>query len=397
MIRKMITGLGAVLVLLMLGTLAGGSPVAPGAVLVGPGGGFQAQTGTPRPASSPTVTPTFEPGGGELSIGDVGEGFINFPDQVDSWTFPGNAGEIVAINLSATGVDLVLSLIGPVGNQLLVANNSVYGFDARINNYVLPQTGFYGIQVSARGGRTGSYALSLMPASPTFAPPTPGPSPTPFDRPIDLAEAASAQILPDSPGDRFVVEVEQPVVVEVLLEAADRYSTLYLDLVTPDDSIQTLIDYRNESPAVLLPFVSLSMPGEYVFRVVNPRNYPVDYTFTLAENASASVPQGRLVYGRGVSGELLFPGQEDRWVFEGRRGDIVDIIMNGIRPLDSYLTLYNADGEDLMRSDNVGRRPLDARMTFTLPADGAYTIRASSKNAASVGQYRLQLYLVGEQ
>lgn len=393
MTSQRITALGVVLVLLMMATLVSGAPVDRQDGLTG---AFQVQTSTPRPPASPTVTPTFEPGGGEIRIGEAGAGYIHSSDQVDSWTFPGNRGDIISITLQSGGMNLLLTLYGPAGNQLVIAGNNVFGREATIYNYILPASGMYGIQVITRDGRGGSYALYLergvMP-SPTFAPPTPGPSPTPFNRPFGLTDTTSAEVLPDSDGDFYVVAVEQPVVVEVLLESADLSSTLNLVLIAPDGSIQTLINFSNQSPSMLLPYVLLYMPGRYVFHVINPRNYPVAYSLSLAVNESVNA-RGRLIYGQGVSGELMFPGQGDRWVFEGLSGDLVDIIMNGIRPLDSYLTLYDAAGHELTRSDNVSQRSTDARITFRLPADGEYTIGVSSKNAASLGQYRLQLYLV---
>ena len=89
----------------------------------------------------------------------------------------------------------------------------------------------------------------------------------------------------------------------------------------------------------------------------------------------------------------MFPGQQGYWTFQGRAGDSVTIVMNSIN-LDSCLALAIRLAPRLTQNDNVkGSGTLNARVSnFVLPADGTYTIIASSFRSNSSGPYRLQLF-----
>ena len=294
-------------------------------------------------------------------------------------------------------LDLFLELIGPDGGTLIMDDDSGGNLNPRIANFVLPQAGVYGVQASSLGGSTGSYELVIaagVPPTPTPAPPTPGPSPTPFERTIELGQSVEGMVHPNSEGDRYIFWTDEPMVVEVVLHSGDWQSTLYLDMFDPNGVQQTLVDYNNPTAAILLPNVVLATPGEYIFRVLNYRGYAVDYVFSIAASETMMETGGPISYGQGVSGELLYPGQEDRWTFEGRAGDRVIIIMNGVDNLDSYLMLRNAAGRELARNDDAPGT-LDARIDYVLPTTGQYTIVARSFGNNSFGQYRLQLFLSG--
>ena len=147
------------------------------------------------------------------------------------------------------------------------------------------------------------------------------------------------------------------------------------------------------SELMFLPSVFLPEAGNYVFTVINGEPREIAYTFAIDLSEIAATGGGELAYGQGVSGELLFPGQQDYWTFQGRAGDSVTIVMNGVN-LDSYLALRNQAGITLTQNDDVeGSGTLNARISnFVLPADGTYTIIASSFRSNSSGPYRLQLF-----
>ncbi len=354
--------------------------------------------GTPIPTATPTPTP--EPGGGPISVGETRSGAINSAEQVDEWTFTARAGEFVTIRMETTGIaamlDPFLELVGPEGRVLYSDDDSGSRLDARLQDVLLPASGTYTIRASGASSATGIYNLVLregLPPTPTLPPPTPGPSPTPFDQIILLGERLAGELRPNTGGDVFILQVDQPMVIELLLEVEDPSFNLYLELTEPVAGTQQLVSYANAAPVVYLPSLFLRMRGDYVFRVRAVESRFVPYAFQVNRVEASTTTGGEISYGQGLSGALTFSGQEDVWTFEGRAGDVVTIMMKGVG-LDAYLQLLDANGAQLANNDDApGTGSLDARINrVRLPADGTYTIVASSFRSNSYGPYRLLLF-----
>ncbi len=359
---------------------------------------LQVALGTPAPATpTPPPAPTSAPGGGPIAVGEALSGTIDEPGQVDVWTFEAEAGDIVTIDLRVVSglLDPYLALVGPDGGTLVVDDDSGGGLNARIANFILPQSGEYAIHVSGLADMLGEYDLALsagQPPSPTPAPPTAGPSPTPFERTIELGQTLESTIPPQSGGDHYRFRVEEPVVVDVLVQAAGADDNLFLNLFGPEGLSRSLIDYSSTSSLIFLPNVVLRQRGDYSFRVLNFDDHPITYTFTLEPSRTLNGAGGEIAYNQGVSGELLFSGQEDLWTFEGRAGDVVTLIMHGIN-MRSTLTLLHPDGSELIQVGERGNASNVRIDSYTLPDDGVYTIVAGSSRGGGSGPYRLQLFL----
>lgn len=99
-----------------------------------------------------------------------------------------------------------------------------------------------------------------------------------------------------------------------------------------------------------------------------------------------------LTYGMTIFGFLTEDGG-DNWEFAGSAGDTVTIVMTpyGGSSIDTYLELYDAD-ETLLAGDDDGFIGVSSQiMAFELPADGTYTIRATTFGGSGRGGYRLVL------
>lgn len=358
---------------------------------------IQMALGTPIP--TPTTTPTPEPGGGSIGVGSIRSGAINGASQVDEWFFDAAAGDIVTIRMETTGpasaLDPYIELLGPDGDVLRVDDDSGRGLDARIADYTLPEDGRYTIRASGQSGSTGVYNMVLregIPPTPTLPPPTPGPSPTPFDREVLLGVPVEAELRPNIGGDIYILQVDEPMVVEVLLETDEQFN-LYLEMTEPVTGSAYLVDYGSAAPVVYLPSIFLRMAGQYTFRVQAVESRFVNYELTVNRVEANTSRGGQIAYGQGLSGVLTFAGQEDVWTFEGQAGDIVTIMMKGVG-MDSYLQLLNDNGSQLASNDDApGTGSLDSRINrIRLPEDGTYTIVASSFRSGSFGPYRLLLF-----
>ncbi|MEP0763127.1 MAG: hypothetical protein HRF48_10380, partial [Chloroflexota bacterium] len=119
--------------------------------------------------------------------------------------------------------------------------------------------------------------------------------------------------------------------------------------------------------------------------------------------AAAQGPDARAIrYGETVTGTLDDERYEERWTFDGRRGELIRVVMeraiDAPGGLDGYLLVLGPDGATLLEVDDSGDSVMPSVEEFELPADGAYTLVATRfgfANGYSAGEYSLTLEQVG--
>lgn len=104
---------------------------------------------------------------------------------------------------------------------------------------------------------------------------------------------------------------------------------------------------------------------------------------------------GELVSGRSFEGQLATGDQTlssgefvDRWTISGRRGQSFDVAMRSA-DIDSYLIVRGPGGLSAENDDDDARGSHDARVRFTLTADGTVTVGATSYARGESGRYTL--------
>ncbi|MBN1965528.1 MAG: PPC domain-containing protein [Anaerolineae bacterium] len=356
--------------------------------------------GTPLPASptpSPTATP--RPGGGPIALGAALPGDIRTPGQVDAWEFTARAGDIITVDMRQTPgsyLDPYVELIGPDEQPIIADDDSGSGSNARLSNIVLTQDGTYTLLAQGYGTSVGGYEITLSqgqpptPVPPTF---TPGPSPTPNNRPLVLGEPSEGVVSPGAGGDEWWLEISRPVAVEILVQAVNPTDLLYVDMFEPGGTMRNLIGFNNPSDVLYLPGTVLARPGVYTLRILNHDDHALPYTITITATADMDATGGMIGYDQGVSGELLFAGQQDYWTFDGLAGDVVTISLDGVGGLDGLLILLDPNGSEIARDDDSGGGVNSMIESYRLPQDGEYTIIAGSYRNNTYGPYRLRLFL----
>lgn len=101
---------------------------------------------------------------------------------------------------------------------------------------------------------------------------------------------------------------------------------------------------------------------------------------------------GRPINGQLTSDSLTLPVDDsyyDAYSFEGRSGQRVVVDMSSDN-IDPYLILLSPQGRDLAQDDD-GAGGNNARLAFTLPEDGTYTVLANSFGPRETGNYALQV------
>jgi hypothetical protein len=116
----------------------------------------------------------------------------------------------------------------------------------------------------------------------------------------------------------------------------------------------------------------------------------------LALGSSIAIAQERLAIGGSVTGELaggdaaLPTGAHyDSYQIDGRAGQRLEIRMNA-EGLDPYVQIDGPDGYTMANDDDPDNG-LNSRLVVQLPADGRYTIMATSYAARETGAYRLSV------
>jgi hypothetical protein len=151
---------------------------------------------------------------------------------------------------------------------------------------------------------------------------------------------------------------------------------------------------------VTFPTDPQSKTLRYVLDTAHGNTPPVtlglsDFAETV-EPADAN-PAGRLITVPGaVTGTVEELYGEDRYRVAGKKGDQWQITLDAARigsPLDVTLAILDAEGKELVRSDDVPGTT-DAELLFAVPADAEYQIvvaDVSGRSGTRAGVYRLEI------
>ena len=337
---------------------------------------------------------------GSLDDGDP-EGDNGAP--YEGWTFPGRQGDRVAVAMDSEAFDPVVRLgrvVDGVFNELAMNDD---GPDTGLNSrliFSLPETGDYVIQAGAlRAGGAGAYSLTLSEGPPPIEAQAIG-----FDDTVrgELTEQDPTN-LEGSHADayRFTGREGQRVRIDMTSSQFDTYLELFdenqASLATDDDG-------GPEGTNSRLIF-TLPRDGSYVFEArAFSSSSTGAYRVALTEVEPDKPPQP-LAFGATVQGEITDNDSRDSddrgfdaFVFDGREGQRVRAIMRS-GDFDTYLQLGNAEGDftALAQDDDGLGEGTDSRLTFTLPSDGRYVVRASPLGSDGEGLYALELQDRGPQ
>lgn len=97
----------------------------------------------------------------------------------------------------------------------------------------------------------------------------------------------------------------------------------------------------------------------------------------------------------GQSSHVLPDGSYyDAYIFEGRRGQRIDVEMIS-QELDAYLILLSQGNDALYLENDDGAGNFNARLVATLPVDGFYVVIANSYTGGEEGRYNLRVRELG--
>lgn len=157
----------------------------------------------------------------------------------------------------------------------------------------------------------------------------------------------------------------------------------------PDGSLNSLIDTRLPAAGTYRVTVSSFQGtgnGTYRLATMDPAN-PVPAGVEARNIAPGDTQTGMLVRSDPVrlTGESV-----DYYRFSGQQGERLTIDLASER-IDTHLTLYLPDGRTEVNDDRRGLDDTNSTLSITLPADGTYTLAASSFAAGENGEYTVRL------
>jgi hypothetical protein len=301
----------------------------------------------------------------------------------------------VAILLEADDFDPLVRIGRMVGGSFVQSAQNDDGAGKGLNSYLVftaPQAGEYVIQAaSVSSGAEGDYRLSLEQ----------GP-PAPEARSITIGEEVSGRLDEDSaqsdagaPADlyRFTGRAGQRVAISLKADDFDSFLELFdanhNSLATDDDSGGEL----NARLTFVLPD-----DGDYLIEARGFSDATGSYDLKLEEVAPPPPPTA-ISFGQTVQGDLKEGGAVDDegrlydgYAFSGTEGQRVQAIMRS-GDFDALLQVGKAgdEFEELASDDDGLRQGTDARLTFTLPEDGDYVIRALPYSSSGKGLYSLEI------
>ena len=322
--------------------------------------------------------------GGPIQYGQEVTGTIGQSDGYQDWTFTGQAGNIVTIQMVQNGGASLYPyevIYDPSGTAVTAGgNDEIPG--ALIGNYKLAFSGTYTIQ--ARGdpngfSTTGGYILSL-----SLKPPTES---------ITYGEEVSGQINFDGDYQSWTFTGQAGNIVTIQMVQNGGASLYPYEVIYDPSGTAVTAGGNDEIPGALIGNYKLAFSGTYT---IQARGDPNGFSTTGGYILSLSLkpPTEYITYGEEVSGQINFDGDYQSWTFTGQAGNIVTIqmVQNGGASLYPYEVIYDPSGTAVTTGGN-DEIPGALIGNYRLAFSGTYTIQARGdpNGFSTTGGYILSL------
>ena len=318
-------------------------------------------------AVPPDATASITPGGAAVAVATT------VPGQNAVLTFPGAAGQAVALQLSGVSISSgTASLLRPDGTALATKPFAVNG--VFLDRMVLPATGMYSIAIDPSGAAVGTATATL------------------YDVPPDVTGTITVggpavPITTTAPGQNATLTFAGTAGEAVGLDVS-RVTILSgtVSILRPDGV--TLASKFFSTGGTLLDGTPLPTTGTYTI-VVDPSDALTGTATLKLADVPADVARSIAAGGPPVTVTTTAAGQNVRLTFTGTAGQSVSLQLAGVTIANGTLSLLRPDGTTL------AIKAFAAPTTFVdpvvLPTGGTYTVLIDPANAA-VGSLTATLY-----
>ncbi len=336
------------------------------------------------------------------------------------YQYRGRAGDRIRVTLRSRSFDAFL-MIGPATNpstsQIVSDDDGAGGNDAQLI-YTIPANDSYGIVANTRqAGATGSFTLSVELVSSggsASGGSAAGGSIAVGQTVQGELTSSDIRLNDDSYADYYVFSGRAGDQITATMRS--RVFDTYMVVGRWDDGRFTSIQSNDDGAGGTDSRVTLTLPetGTYAIRA-NTLSAGKTGTYTVSLEAGAvdgtptratsvSVPDAApILPGQTVQGELSSSDTHlsddsyaDYYAFDGRAGQRVRVTLRS-QAFDAYMVFGRLNGSQFtsLESNDDGGGGQDSQVTYTLPEDGTYAVRANTLRARQTGAYTIGLELVG--
>jgi len=336
---------------------------------------------------------------GSLSVTDGASRMFSSGHYADDYTFQGNSGDTLAIDLTSGEFDTYIYLYDSKG--ILVAENDDYGGTTRsVLKYVVPSSGTYTIEVTSFfDNETGAYLIRLLGNEDSSPDRSVKEISFGTEKTVSLEETdGMSRRRIGIPADDYTFAGNEGV--SVLIDLSTSYFDTYLYLYDPAGNlVAENDDFGGISRSVIMYILPSS--GTYTVEVTSyDEEGRGEYRISLLSDWDVSRERSvtEIFYGRTLNGSLsasdgtsrLRPGRlADDYTFTGSSEDSVVIDLES-DDFDSFLFLYAPDGTLVAENDDFGSTSR-SYIWYKLTSSGTYTVEVTSYESNSVGDYRITL------
>ena len=314
-----------------------------------------------------------------IEFGETLTGSIDYPGEIDNYTFSANSGDTVLIRMgfvSGAYFDPEIELYSPTDISL----SSSWGYVLAEITYTLPQNGVYKIEAGDyQSGHIGTYCIYIQRVN------NPGNGTSVefgnniFGN-INLASEAETYTFSANAGDSILIKMgritgtnfEQEIRLysptgNILERDWDTSNAAEIYQALPQSGLYTILACEYSG-------VDIGSYNLYIQRINNPGNAE---SFDLGNTTTASI---------------ALSGEADTYTFFAYAGEAVLIRMGEVSGtfFDPDVILYSPTGAELARYGHFSK----AELSYTLPLDGIYTVLALDQQGLDVGTYSLSIQIV---
>ena len=341
--------------------------------------------------------------GVEVQAGQPVSGTIGRDSYRHIYTFAGQEGELISINMSRLSGDLdpLLLLTDSGGAILAISDDDGDRTDALIEFERLPATGRYFI-IATRFGQehgttTGDFSLLVEHIGS-------GPA---ADSTLAYGDQVLGRITAQAPLAFYFLRAQRGDVITISMQRTSGNLDPYLDLATPDGIVLLSDDDGMAAEGTLdAAITNYTIPRSDIYLIVATRfgheagttegTFVLSVTQTPAEMLGLEPDNARLIdYGATLTGTISDEVPVRYFRFEAERGDVIAVTMQRQDgALDPFVRVLDASLTPLAEDDNSGDDRGARIAALTLPQRGTYYIAASrsgEQTGRSEGAFTLRL------
>ncbi|MBN8594411.1 MAG: hypothetical protein J0M33_21825 [Anaerolineae bacterium] len=350
----------------------------------------------------------------DLQYGQTLRGELTSAHWYQRYRLTASGADLIRVDVQrlSGGLQPQIEILNPSGQQIAFGWGSASADSAQTDRVELPEAGEYTIVVlrggAIDGSTTGRYSITatLLGAGDTNPLLQRTPRDIVYGQPVTgeiTARWYEGWLLSTTSADTVTIRIQSQgiagtgpgtlIPMVAIFDAAGNE----LSRAWPDGTGGTAVITRFPLPAA----------GEYIVRAerssgklggtTGPYTLTVELAGTGLDSPALTALTGSLRYGAAVLGDLTDAQWENRWQFDGRAGQAVDIVLERTSgTLFPVMELLAPDGSVVTGAWYDASRSRSIIDGAGLGQDGTYTIRVlreGQQNGATRGGYRLSLAL----